>query len=69
MGTLNFWEVNDNHIPMAMTVLLSRESFQTISFTGRAISEKEERKSQLFQVSFVIHVLLTNGRVAILDLL
>lgn len=23
MGTLNFWEVNDNHIPTAITVLLN----------------------------------------------
>lgn len=44
MGTLDFWEVSDNHIPTAMAVLLNRKLFQTISFTGRDISEKEEEK-------------------------
>lgn len=61
MGTLNFWEVNDNHIPTAIIVLLKRQSFRTISFSGKDISEKEEKKSELFNVSFVIYVLLING--------
>lgn len=44
MGTLDFWEVNDNHVPTAITVLLNRQLFQVISFTGRDISGKEEEK-------------------------
>ena len=47
MGTLNLWEVNDNHIPTAITVLLNRQSFQAIIFTRRESSEKEEKKSKL----------------------
>lgn len=60
MGTLDFWEVNDNHVPTAITVLLNRQLFQMISFTGRDISGKEEEK-RIFNVSFVIYVLLANG--------
>ena len=60
MGTLNFWEVNDNHIPTAITVLLNH--FKLYFFTGRKISEKKEKNSQFFKVSFVIFMLQMDGR-------
>ena len=61
MGTPNLWEVNDNHIPTAITVLLNRQSFQATIFTRRESSEKEEKKSKLLMSFFVIYVLLKNG--------
>lgn len=50
MGTLN-WEVNDNHIPTAITVMLNRQSFQIISFPGRNISKKRKKKANFFTSS------------------
>lgn len=52
MGVLKFWEGQGNCTLRAPAWLLNRESFPTIFFSGRDISEKEVKEERTFKCLF-----------------